>query len=61
MVAIRFPLRMSGKNLFNSNVGSGLNMDHSRVSIEDTMEFHGHHDGALGGAMRIGELVLVSV
>lgn len=61
MTAARFPLSMSGRNLFNSNIGGGLNMDHSRVSVEGEMEFHGHHDGAFGGAMRIGELVLVSI
>ena len=36
-------------------------MYYSRVSCEGEMEFRGHHGGAFGGAMRIGELVLVSV
>lgn len=61
VAAVRFPLHISGKNIFDSNIGGGLNMDHSRVSCEGEMEFHGHHGGAFGGAMRIGELVLVSV
>ena len=59
--AVRFPLHISGKNIFKLNTGGGLNMDHSRVSCEGEMEFHDHHGGAFGGAMRIGELVLVSV
>ena len=60
IAAVRFPLHISGKNVFDSNTGGGLNMDHSRVSCEGEMEFHNHHGGAFGGAMRIGELVLVS-
>ena len=35
-------------------------MDHSRVSFKGEIEFRDHHGGAFGGAMRIGELVLVS-
>jgi len=60
VAAVRFPLSISGRNIFESNIGGGLNMDHSRVSFEGEMVFYGHHGGAFGGALRIGELVLVS-
>ena len=61
VAAVRFALNVSGRNIFHSNIGGGLNMDHSRVSFEGEMEFRGQHGGAFGGAVRIGELVLVRV
>ena len=59
--ALRFPLKFSGMNLFHFNHGGGLNINHARITIIGRMEFLGNHGAALGGAIRFGELVLVSL
>ena len=59
--ALRFPLKFTGTNVFHSNNGGGLNINHARIIINGRMEFIDNHGAALGGTIRLGELVLVSV
>ena len=59
--SLRFPVKFSGTNLFHSNHGGGLNINHARITINGRMEFLDNHGAALGGAIRFGELVLVSL
>ena len=53
-------MNFSGRNVFQSNFGSGININHARVSVHDLMEFYDHHGADFGGAVRLGELTLVS-
>ena len=60
VLAIRFPLNFSGRNLFQSNVGGGVNANHATVTIQGQMELYDHNKNSVGGAMRLGEVTLVS-
>ena len=58
--ALRFPLTFSGRNVFHANTGGGLSVTHARVNIGGHMEFCNHSGAVFGGALRLGELTLVS-
>ena len=60
VVGIRFPVVFSGTNIFRSNNGGGINMNHARITINGTMLFQENYGATIGGAMRIGEVTLVS-
>ena len=60
ILGLRFPVSFSGRNIFQSNIGGGLNMNHARVTVQGEMELSDHSGATLGGAMRLGELTLVS-
>ena len=60
VLVIRYSVNFSGRNVFQSNFGSGININHARVSVHDLMEFYDHHGADFGGAVRLGELTLVS-
>ena len=59
MVGIRYPVSFNGTNIFQSNLGGGVNMDHTRVSIQGHMKLYDNHESIYGGAIRLGELTLV--
>ena len=61
VVGIRFPVSFNGANVFQSNLGGGINMNHARVSVQGHMKFCNHQRGGFGGAVRLGELTLVRV
>ena len=58
---LRFPVTFSGGNVFHANIGGGISVTHARVNIRGYMEFHNHSGAVFGGAMRLGELTLVSI
>jgi len=60
VVGARFPVVFSGKNIFRSNIGGGINMNHARVTINGEMLFQDNYGASIGGAVRIGEVTLVS-
>ena len=60
VLVIRFSVNFSGRNVFQSNFGSGVNINHARVTVQGLMEFYDHHGAKFGGAVRLGELTLVS-
>jgi len=60
ILGLRFPLSFSGRNIFQSNVGGGLNMNHARVTVQGEMKFSDQSGAKFGGAIRLGELTLVS-
>lgn len=53
-------MNFTGRNVFQSNFGSGINVNHARVSVQGLMEFYDHRGAEFGGAVRLGELTLVS-
>ena len=59
VVGIRFLVAFCGTNIFRSNYGGGINMNHARVTIDGKMLFYDNNKGAIGGAMRLGEVALV--
>ena len=59
MVGIRFPVSFNGINVFDSNRGGGMNMNHARVTVSGHLKFYNHQRFAFGGAVRLGELTLV--
>ena len=59
VVGIRFPMSFNGTNVFQSNLGGGVNVNHARVSVHGQMQLYDNHDGRFGGAVRLGELTLV--
>ena len=59
VIGIRFPVSFDGTNVFQSNLGGGVNMDHARVSVHGHMKLYDNHEARFGGAMRLGELTLV--
>ena len=61
VVGIRFPVRFNGVNVFQSNFGGGINMNHARVTVQGHMKFCNHSQSGFGGAVRLGELTLVRV
>ncbi|XP_065897681.1 uncharacterized protein [Dysidea avara] len=61
VVGIRFPVVFSGTNIFRSNTGGGINMNHARITINGTMLFQENYGATIGGAMRIGEVTLLHV
>ena len=61
VVGIRFPVSFNGINVFKSNLGGGMNMNHARVSVQGHIKFYNHRRGGFGGAVRLGELTLVRV
>jgi len=60
VIGIRFPVVFSGSNIFQSNNGGGINMNHARVTIKGEMLFQDNFGAAIGGAMKLGEVTLVS-
>ena len=60
VLAFRFPLSFSGRNLFQSNIGGGVTVNHATITIHGQMELYDHSDNSVGGAMRLGEVTLVS-
>ena len=56
----RFPIKFSGSNDFLSNMGGGINVNHASVTISGKTEFSNNIGTSFGGALRIGELSLVS-
>ena len=61
VVGNRFPVIFSGSNIFQSNNGGGININHARVTINGKMLFRDNFGAAIGGATRIGENTLVSL
>ena len=59
MVGIRFPVSFHGTNVFHSNLGGGMNMNHARVTVRGHLQFYNHQRFGFGGAVRLGELTLV--
>ena len=59
VVGIRFPVSFNGTNVFHSNFGGGINMNHARVTVYGHMKFYNHQYVGFGGAVRLGELTLV--
>ena len=57
---LRFPLTFGGKNVFHNNTGGGLSATHARINIGGYMEFSDNREAVFGGALRLGELTLVS-
>ena len=60
VLGLRFPLSFTGRNIFRSNVGGGLNMNHARITVQGEMELSDQSGSTLGGAITLGELTLVS-
>jgi len=60
VIGLRLPVEFSGRNVFRSNVGGGVNMNHAKLTISGRLEFLHNRNGTLGGAIRLGELALVS-
>ena len=52
-------MSFNGINMFKSNLGGGININHARVTIQEHMKFFNHQRGGFGGAVRLGELTLV--
>ena len=46
--------------MFRSNIGGGVNMNHAKLTISGHLEFLHNYGGTFGGAIRLGELALVS-
>jgi len=61
ILVIRYSVNFSGKNIFLSNFGSGININHARVNVQGLLEFYDHHGADFGGAVRLGELTLVGL
>ena len=59
VVGVRFPVSFNGINVFKSNLGGGININHARVTIQEHMKFFNHQRSGFGGAVRLGELTLV--
>jgi len=60
VIGLRLPVEFKGRNIFRSNIGGGVNMNHARLSIGGHLEFLHNHGSTFGGAIRLGELALVS-
>ena len=60
MIGIRFPVSFIGTNVFQSNLGGGVNMNHARVSVQGHMKLYNNQEARYGGAIRLGEITLVS-
>ena len=61
VLVIRYSVNFRGRNVFLSNFGSGININHARVNVQGLMEFYDNHGAEFGGAVRLGELTLVSL
>jgi len=59
VIGIRFPVSFTGKNVFQSNLGGGVNIDHARVNLHGHMKLIDNHEARYGGAVRLGEITLV--
>ena len=59
VVGTRFPVSFNGENVFQSNLGGGINMNHARVNVRGHMKFYNHQRSGFGGAVRLGELTWV--
>ena len=57
---LRFPLTFIGKNIFHANTGGGISATHARINVGGHMEFSENREAVFGGALRLGELTLVS-
>ena len=60
VIGLRLPLEFRGRNVFRSNIGGGVNMNHAKLTISGHLEFLHNRNGSFGGAIRLGELALVS-
>ena len=60
IVGFRFPISFNGINIFQSNLGGGMNINHARIRFKGHVKFHNHQLNGFGGAIRLGELTLVS-
>jgi len=60
VVGVRFPLVFSGTTIIRSNNGGGININHARITIDGKMLFQDNYGASIGGALRIGEVSLVS-
>ena len=60
MIGVRFPVSFIGTNVFQSNRGGGVNMNHARVSVQGHMKLYNNQEARYGGAIRLGEITLVS-
>ena len=58
--AIRYSLNFYGTNILRSNFGGGINVNRARLNVQGSIELYDHHGGDFGGAIRLGELTLVS-
>ena len=59
VIGIRFPVSFNGTNVFESNLGGGININHARVSVQGCLKLYNNHEARYGGAARLGELTLV--
>ena len=59
VVGIRFPVTFNGENVFQYNLGGGVNVNHARVNIQGHMKLYNNQRSGFGGAVRLGELTLV--
>jgi len=60
VLAVHFPLVFHGSNVFQFNVGGGVNMNHAMITVQGQLELYDHSNNSVGGAMRIGEETWVS-
>jgi len=60
VVGIRFLLVFSGTNVFRSNNGGGINIDHATITVDGKILFQDNYGASIGGALRMGEVSLVS-
>ena len=59
IAGVRFPMSFNGTNVFQSNLGGGVSMNHATVSVQGHMQFYDNHEAIFGGALTLGELTLV--
>lgn len=59
VVGIRYPITFNGTNLFQSNLGGSVNVNHARVTIQGHVNLYNNHEARFGGAIRLGEQTLV--
>ena len=60
LFAIRYSVNFYGRNVFQSNFGGGINVNRATFSVQGLIELDDHHGADFGGAVRLGELTLVS-
>ena len=59
VIGIRFPVNFTGTNVFQSNLGGGVNINHARINVHGHMKLFNNHQARYGGAVRLGEITLV--
>ena len=58
IVGFNFPMVFSGTNIFQSNIGGCIN--HYTITVSGEMKFLDNFGAGFGGAIRFGEVSLVS-